>query len=79
MPPGSLLYHVAIGSGIASVIGPTTVARACKRAGVDVSASSPATLERALPALRDTLRLFLREPETDRRIQKMADLLRAAA
>jgi CheY-like chemotaxis protein len=79
VPPGSLLHRMAICSGIASVIGPTTVARAFKRAGVDVSASSPSALERALPALRDTLRLFLREADTERRIQKMAELLHAAA
>jgi CheY-like chemotaxis protein len=76
VPQGSLLYRAAIASGIASVIGPTTVARACKRAGVDVGASSPSTLERALPALRDTLRLFLREADTERRIQKMAEILK---
>jgi CheY-like chemotaxis protein len=79
VPPGSLLHRMAISSGIASVIGPATVARACKRAGVDVGVSSPSALERALPALRDTLLLFLREADTERRIQKMAELLQAAA
>lgn len=78
VPAGSLLHQLAVESGIASVIGPTTVARACKRAGVDVSASSPLVLKKVLPTLRDTLRLFLREPETEDRIQKMAALLQAA-
>jgi CheY-like chemotaxis protein len=77
VPVGSLLFKASVQSGIAFVLGPLTVARACKRAGVDCGASSAATLEQALPAIRDTLRLFLSEGETESRIGKLASLLRS--
>jgi CheY-like chemotaxis protein len=71
VPLGSLLYRSLLQSGVAGVIGPVTVARACRRAGVETGSSSPAALMKALPALRDTLRLFLTGEETERHIKKL--------
>ncbi|NUQ77207.1 MAG: response regulator [Polyangiaceae bacterium] len=71
VPLGSLLYRSLLMSGVAGVIGPVTVARACRRAGVETGSSSPAALLKALPSLRDTLRLFLTAEETERYIKKL--------
>jgi CheY-like chemotaxis protein len=71
VPLGSVLYRSLLQSGVAGVIGPVTVARACRRAGVETGSSSPAALMKALPALRDTLRLFLTGEETERHIKKL--------
>jgi len=75
VPLGSLLYRALLQSGVAGVIGPVTVARACRRAGVETRSSSPAALMKALPALRDTLRLFLTGEETDRHIKRLETAL----
>jgi CheY-like chemotaxis protein len=77
VPAGSLLYRAVVQSGIAAVIGPVTVARACKRAGVDVTTSAPWALQKAVPAIRDMLGLFLTESETTRQVRKMEELLRS--
>lgn len=75
VPPGSLLYRVIMESGLSSVIGPSTIARACKRVGVDAKTMSPSDLRRALPTIRDTLGLFLTPEETERRVQAIATLV----
>lgn len=75
VPPGSLLYRVIMESGLSSVIGPSTIARACKRVGVDAKTMSPSDLKRALPTIRDTLGLFLTAEETERRVQAIATLV----
>jgi hypothetical protein len=67
----SLLYRALLQSGVAAIIGPVTVARACRRAGIETSSASPAALMKALPALRDTLRLFLTGEETERHVRKL--------
>lgn len=75
VPLGSVLYRALLQSGVAGVIGPVTVGRACRRAGVETSSSSPAALLKALPSLRDTLRLFLTGEETERYIKKLEAVL----
>jgi CheY-like chemotaxis protein len=74
--PGSLLHRVFMESGLADVIGPGTIARACERAGVDAKTAEPTDLARALPAIRGTLRLFLPPEESDLRMRAIARLLR---
>jgi CheY-like chemotaxis protein len=76
VPSGSMLYRALLQSGVAGVIGPVTVARACRRAGVETSSTSATALMKALPALRDTLRLFLTGEETERHIKKLESVLR---
>lgn len=71
VPSGSLLYRALLQSGVAAIIGPVTVARACRRAGVETSSTSPAAISKAIPSLRDTLRLFLTVEETERHVQKL--------
>lgn len=75
--PGSLLHRVFLESGLADLIGPGTIARACERAGVDVKTAEPTELSRALPAIHGTLRLFLPPEESELRMQAIARLLRA--
>jgi CheY-like chemotaxis protein len=75
VPLGSLLYRALLQSGVAGVIGPVTVARACRRASVETGSQSPAALMKALPALRDTLRLFLTNDETELHIKKLESAL----
>lgn len=76
VPPGSLLYRVVTESGLSNVIGPTTIARACKRVNVDARTMSPAELKLALPAIRETLSLFLSPEETDQRMLAISGLVK---
>jgi hypothetical protein len=78
VPPGSLLYTVVTKSGLSSLIGPSTIARACQRAGVDARTMTPADLLRAVPAIRDTLGMFLTREEAHRRGEAIAALAREA-
>lgn len=78
VPPGSLLYRVVMNSGLSNVIGPSTIARACKRVGVDAKTMTTKDLERALPSLRDTLSMFFSQEETEWRVDALAALARAA-
>lgn len=76
VPRDSLLFRVVTESGLSNVIGPTTIARACKRVGVDARTMTPHDLKRALPAIQDTLRLFLPPEETDVRMRAIASLVK---
>jgi DNA-binding response OmpR family regulator len=78
VPRSSLLYRVITESGLSNVIGPTTIVRACKRVGIDARTMSPADLKRALPTIRETLRLFLTAEETEQRVQAIASLVKDA-
>lgn len=78
MPHYSLFDQVVTASGLSNVIGPSTIGRACKRAGIDAKTMSPADLERALPALRDTLGLFFPRDEAERRLEALATLAKSA-
>jgi DNA-binding response OmpR family regulator len=73
------LFDRVIGvCGLPYVIGPSTIERACKRAGVDAKTMSPGDLWRALPAIRDTLSLFFPREEAERRVEAIASLARTA-
>jgi DNA-binding response OmpR family regulator len=80
-PPSldSLFARVVSASGLSNVIGPSTIGRACKRVGVDAKTMSPSDLQRALPAIRDTLGMFFTPEETHRRIEALALLASSAA
>ncbi|NUQ77821.1 MAG: response regulator [Polyangiaceae bacterium] len=60
--------------GLPFVIGPSTLERACRRAGVDAKTMSLGDLRRALPEIRDTLALFLPRDEAERRAEALASL-----
>jgi len=75
----SLFDQVVAASGLASVIGPSTIVRACRRAGIAPRSMSPEDLHRALPAIHETLRLFLNEEESSRGIAAISLLARGAA
>jgi DNA-binding response OmpR family regulator len=70
----SLLEQLAARSGLSAVIASSTIARACRRAGVDPEHLDARTLARALPFIRDALRVFLTEHETRRRMQDIEAL-----
>jgi DNA-binding response OmpR family regulator len=60
--------------GLPFVIGPSTLERACKRAGVDAKTMSLGDLRRALPEIRETLALFLPRDEAEKRAEALASL-----
>lgn len=68
VPPSSLLAEVIAASGLSAVIGPSTIARACRRAGVEAETLTPSGLVQALPALKETLRVFLPTHEYEQRV-----------
>jgi DNA-binding response OmpR family regulator len=78
VPPGSLLDRVVMKSGMSSLIGPSTIARACERAGVDAKTMTPADLVRALPSIRKTLSMFLARDEAQLRGDAIAALAHEA-
>lgn len=80
-PPAldSLFARVVSASGLSNVIGPSTIGRACKRVGVDAKTMSPSDLQRALPAIRDTLGMFFTPEETRLRVEALALLASSAA
>jgi len=69
---------VVLRSGLSPVIGPSTIARACRRAGVDPQLLNAASLEKVLPSLRNTLGIFLDEKEVDQRMKALEGLVRQA-
>ncbi|XYI02820.1 response regulator [Sorangium sp. So ce1128] len=76
---GSLFERVVAVSGLSSVIGPSTIVRACRRAGIEPRSMSPEDLHRALPAIHETLRMFLNEEDCERGIAAISMLARDAA
>jgi DNA-binding response OmpR family regulator len=70
----SLLGEVVAASGLSAMLGPSTVARACRRAGVEPETLTTAGLVQALPALRETLRVFLPAHEYEQRIAAITAL-----
>ncbi|HZF51325.1 MAG TPA: response regulator [Polyangiaceae bacterium] len=78
LPRETLLDRVVLESGLSSVIAPTTIARACKRVGVDAKTMSPSDLARALPMIRDTLSTFLPPEEAELRVRAIASLTRGS-
>src|SRR5262245_57599865 len=74
--PGSLLEKVVAASGLSSVIGPTTIGRACRRAGVEPTSMTQGDLHRALPEIEDTLRVFFTGEERRQRFEAITALAR---
>ena len=72
----SLLEQLVARSGLSPVIASTTIVRACRRAEVEPEHLDARTLTRALPHIRDALRVFLPEHETRRRMVDIEDLTR---
>ena len=72
----SLLEQLVARSGLSPVIASTTIVRACRRAEVEPDQLDTRTLARALPFIRDALRVFLPEQETRRRMVDIEDLAR---
>jgi hypothetical protein len=70
----TLFERVISVCGLPFVIGPSTLERACSRAGVDAKTMSPGDLRRALPEIRETLALFLPRDEAERRAEALASL-----
>ena len=74
---GSAFFdEVVARSGLSPVIAPTTIARACRRAGVDPQMLNPVSLERALPSIRHTLAIFLDEKEVEKCMVAFNTLIR---
>jgi hypothetical protein len=71
---GSLLDKVITASGLSTVIGPSTIGRACMRAGVDAKSMSELDLRRALPEIEETLRVFFSGEERRRRLAAITAL-----
>lgn len=71
---GSLLDKVITASGLSTVIGPSTIARACLRAGVDAKSMSEIDLRRALPEIEEILRVFFSGEERRRRLAAITAL-----
>jgi DNA-binding response OmpR family regulator len=79
-PSASILFdEVVARSGLSWVIGPTTIARVCRRAGVEPRTLAPGDLKRLIPVLRETLRVFLSEEETAQRVASIEALGKDAA
>lgn len=72
--PGALFEALVARSGLSPVIAPSTMTRACRKAGVDPQLLTPASLARALPSIRDMLHIFLDAQEAERRIQSIQAL-----
>jgi DNA-binding response OmpR family regulator len=71
---GSLLDKVIAASGLSMVIGPSTIGRACMRAGVDAKLMSELDLRRALPEIEETLRIFFSGEERRHRLAAITAL-----
>jgi DNA-binding response OmpR family regulator len=74
--PSSFFDEVVARSGLSPVIGPSTISRACRRAGVDPQMLNAVNLARVLPSLRNTLGIFLDEKEVEQRMQALQGLAR---
>ncbi|HSN98857.1 MAG TPA: response regulator, partial [Candidatus Nanopelagicales bacterium] len=74
----SLLQQVIAASGLSPTIARGALERACRRAGVDARTMTPTDLQRALPAIHETLRTFLPALQADERARAMAALARVA-
>ncbi|QRK04453.1 response regulator [Archangium violaceum] len=71
---GSLFDALVARCGLSPVIAPSTMTRACRKAGVEPQLLTPALLARALPSIRDMLHIFLDAQEAERRIQSIQAL-----
>lgn len=78
VPPGSLLFRAIVETGVSNVIGPRTIARVCSRAGIETTTSSVADVERALPALREALGIFLLPEDVEKHVAAIFAFAREA-
>jgi len=69
--PGSLFDAVVARCGLSPVIAPSTMTRACRKAGVEPQMLTPVSLARALPTIRDMLSIFLDAQELERRVHSI--------
>jgi CheY-like chemotaxis protein len=75
---GSLFDELVARCGLSPVIAPSTMTRACRKAGVEPQLLNPVTLAKALPSIRDMLNIFLDAQEAERRIQSIQALTAAS-
>jgi DNA-binding response OmpR family regulator len=75
--PGSLFEALVARCGLSPVIAPSTMTRACRKAGVEPQLLTPASLARALPIIRDMLGIFLDAQEAERRMLAIQALAQA--
>jgi DNA-binding response OmpR family regulator len=74
-PDASLFSQVVAASGLLPSIAPSTIERACRRAGVmDAKTLSPVALSRALPLIRESLGELLSPAEVARRMKSITTL-----
>jgi hypothetical protein len=71
---GSLFDQVVAVSGLPSLIAGASLQRAIGRVGVDASMMTRADLERALPMIEKSLRLYLPQEEVDLRLAALRRL-----
>lgn len=76
---GSVFDALVARCGLSPVIAPSTMARACRKAGVEPQLLTPASLAKALPSIRDMLHIFLDAQEAERRIQAIQALAQGAS
>ncbi len=76
---GSLFDELVARCGLSPVIAPSTMTRACRKAGVEPQLLNPVTLAKALPSIRDMLHIFLDAQEAERRIQSIQTLAQSAS
>lgn len=72
--PASLFDAVVARCGLSPVIAPSTMTRACRKAGVEPQLLTPVSLVRVLPTIRDMLSIFLDAQEVERRVQSIQQL-----
>ena len=77
-PPASLFDAVVARCGLSPVIAPSTMTRACRKAGVEPQLLTPVSLVRVLPTIRDMLSIFLDPQEVERRIHSIQLLTQGA-
>jgi DNA-binding response OmpR family regulator len=69
------LQRAMMESGIARILDPTTITRACRRVGIDVTSQAPTDAHRVLPEIRALLLLFLSHDQTDWYIRRLGSAL----
>ncbi|WP_394848103.1 hypothetical protein LZC95_11640 [Pendulispora brunnea] len=71
---GTLFDAVVATSGLAPLIAPEVIRRACVRAGVHAALPTPADLSRALPAIRQALAIYMNPEEVHRHMRAIEKL-----
>lgn len=71
-----LLDQVIAASGLTGLLARSSINRACLRVGVDAVSMTAGDLDRALPAIREALLIFMSPEEAAKRVDAMAALAR---